>query len=85
MIGATGAVGGHTFRTLLKIPELEQLTLLGRRPVADVQNDAVQQHMVDLFDPSSYTDFITGHQIAICTLGVGQTFKNQQRRICKNR
>ncbi|MEM7588465.1 MAG: NAD(P)H-binding protein [Acidobacteriota bacterium] len=80
MMGATGAVGGHVVRTLLTMPDIERLTLLGRRPVeglddARVAQHTVAQHIVDIFEPGTYTPWLTGHQIAICTLGVGQPSK----------
>lgn len=75
MIGATGAVGGHTLETLLSIPEVERITLLGRRTISSLRNDSVHQHIIDIHDPASYTKHLPGHTTAICTLGVGQPSK----------
>lgn len=72
MIGATGAVGGHVLSTLLKMPEVTRITLLGRRVIPDLADDHLTQHVVSLEDPSSYAHLIKGHDCAICTLGVGQ-------------
>ena len=75
MVGATGAVGSHAARALATIPRMERLTLLGRRPLADISGDFVHQHKIDIFDPASYRERLPGHRTAICTLGVGQPSK----------
>jgi uncharacterized protein YbjT (DUF2867 family) len=72
MIGATGAVGGVVVRTLVAMPQLRRLTLLGRRPVAGIAGPAIVQHVVDVFDPAAYAQRLPGHATAICTLGVGR-------------
>lgn len=85
MLGASGAVGGHVVSALLAMPQLERLTLLGRREI-DLPPDAsrlvprdrrcvITQHRVDVDAPESYAAFIPGHQAAVCTLGVGQPSK----------
>jgi nucleoside-diphosphate-sugar epimerase len=68
MVGATGAVGGSTVKALLTIPQVELLTLLGRRPVPIISGSNIRQEMVDIFDASSYARFLPGHNTAICTL-----------------
>ena len=75
MIGATGAVGSSVVASLMKSGNLERLTLLGRKQFAGVSGEGSQQHMVDLFEPSSYRHLLAGHRVAICTLGVGQPSK----------
>jgi len=75
MLGATGAVGGHTARTLARLPELTRLSLLGRRPVEGLAGGAIEQHVIDIFAPSSYRDLLAGHDTAICALGVGEPSK----------
>lgn len=75
MIGATGAVGSQTVHVLLNMPEIEGLTLLGRRPLEDLNSKLVKQHKVDLFDSASYSELLISHDTAICTLGVGQPSK----------
>jgi uncharacterized protein YbjT (DUF2867 family) len=75
MLGATGAVGGHTARTLAGLPELTRLSLLGRRPVEGLAGGAIEQHVIDILAPSSYRDLLAGHRTAICTLGVGAPSK----------
>jgi uncharacterized protein YbjT (DUF2867 family) len=75
MIGGTGAVGGTTIDTLLKIDGLSKLSLLGRRPVEGINDARVNQQTIDIFEPSTYNGLLSGHQVAICTLGVGQPTK----------
>ena len=75
MMGATGAVGNQVVRNLLEALPVKKLTLLGRRPIENLPPKIVHQHTIDIFSPPSYSQFITDHQIAICTLGVGQPSK----------
>jgi uncharacterized protein YbjT (DUF2867 family) len=75
MIGATGAVGGHAVRTLVAMPQVTQVTLIGRRALDNVSSDRVTQHIADVLDPRSYAGQLTGLDAAICTLGVGQPTK----------
>jgi uncharacterized protein YbjT (DUF2867 family) len=56
------------------MPEVSQVTLLGRRPVADMPAKVVQ-HLVDIADPATYRAHVQGKDVAICTLGVGQPTK----------
>lgn len=74
LIGATGAVGGAAALALLKNPGLTALTLLGRRE-ADLAHPKLTQHVVDLYAPQSYSALLTGHQAAICCVGVGEPSK----------
>jgi len=75
MMGATGAVGSEAVKTLLQMPEMKRLTLLGRRPVENLNSDLVEQHKIDVTKPETYANLIAGHEAAICTLGVGQPSK----------
>ena len=75
MLGATGAVGSHVARTLVAMPEVVSLTLLGRRPLDGLAGDRVRQHAIDVFDVTSYQALLPGHRAAVCTLGVGQPSK----------
>ena len=75
MLGATGAVGSHVAGTLASMPDVESLTLLGRRPLEGLSGDHISHHVIDVFDPTSYEAFLPGHRTAICTLGVGQPSK----------
>ncbi|XQW83576.1 NAD(P)H-binding protein [Thalassotalea piscium] len=75
MMGATGAVGNEVVKTLLKMPKVAQLTLIGRRPVENIDSKFTSQHSVDIFNTNSYKLYLAGHNIAICTLGVGQPSK----------
>ena len=72
MLGATGAVGNIAARTLAQWPDLARLTLLGRRPADNVLGPAVAQQAIDIFTPASYQAYLPGHDVALCTLGVGQ-------------
>lgn len=74
MIGATGAVGGHCARRLASAKNVDRLTLLGRRLLAEI-NGRATQHVVDLFDSESYQNILTGNSTAICTVGVGRPSK----------
>jgi len=75
MIGSTGAVGAHVAKTLAASPDVERLTLLGRRPTEGLSGDRVEQHTVDVLDPATYRQLVAGHDVAICTLGVGEPSK----------
>jgi uncharacterized protein YbjT (DUF2867 family) len=75
MLGASGAVGTETLQKLLTLPNIERLTLLGRTPISGITSGIVQQHKIDVFNAASYADLLAGHQVAICTLGVGQPSK----------
>ncbi|MEM7354658.1 MAG: NAD(P)H-binding protein [Acidobacteriota bacterium] len=75
MIGATGAVGSRAATALAQDPRVGRLTTLGRRPLDTLTGETVQQHTVDVLNPSTYQHLLADHQIAICTLGVGQPSK----------
>ena len=74
MIGATGAVGGEVVKNLKTHPQLNRLTLLGRRKIPNLP-DVIDQPIIDVTTPTSYQEFLAGHDTAICTLGVGQPSK----------
>lgn len=75
MLGATGAVGTEAFKTLLKMSAVKRISTFGRRPVSDVDEPKVEQHKIDIFQPETYANLLSGHEAAICTLGVGQPSK----------
>lgn len=75
MIGSTGAVGGHVARCLSELDSVKALTLLGRRTTPNLDGANVVQHIVDVTEPSSYADLIADHDVAVCTLGVGDPSK----------
>jgi uncharacterized protein YbjT (DUF2867 family) len=86
MLGASGAVGGEALKTLLAMPEIERISLLVRRELRsdDLATDAasrsafakrVTQHVVDVGSSLTYAPFLSNHDAAICTLGVGQPSK----------
>jgi uncharacterized protein YbjT (DUF2867 family) len=83
VMGATGAVGGHVARTLAALPEVSRLTLLGRRPLEGMVQENVIQHAVDVLEPASYAELLQGHDIAICTLGVGEPSKVSKEELVK--
>jgi uncharacterized protein YbjT (DUF2867 family) len=74
MMGATGAVGSSTVAALLEMRDLSKLTLLGRRTVG-LTDKRVLEHVIDVAEPDTYRAHILGHDVAICTLGVGQPTK----------
>ncbi|MFK7992364.1 MAG: NAD(P)H-binding protein [Sandaracinaceae bacterium] len=80
MIGGTGAVGGHAIRTLLSMPALDRLTLLGRREVEGLGDPRVTQHVVDVLDATTYRTHLDGHDAALSTLGVGEPSKVSRER-----
>ncbi len=75
MLGATGAVGSEVVRALSGEPALERLTLLGRRELPGLNQKNIEQHRIDVLQPDSYQALLSGHQCAICTLGVGEPSK----------
>jgi uncharacterized protein YbjT (DUF2867 family) len=78
LLGASGAVGGEVLRALLDSPIWEKVVTLGRRPVAlapEEESRRLEQHVVDVADPSTYELLLAGHTDAYCTLGVGQVSK----------
>lgn len=83
MIGATGAVGGQVLDNLARSDTVERMTLLGRRPVDDLNSKKVTQHTVDMFDSSSYEACLQGHTTAICTFGVGEPTKVSKAELLK--
>ena len=58
MMGATGAVGGHVVSALQALPQLEKLTILGRRLLPGAFVPAVKQEIVNVLDPSSYRHLV---------------------------
>ncbi len=75
MMGATGAVGGVCLEKLVERPQVSRITTLGRRPVEGLSSSNLEQHKIDIFAPDSYQTLLAGHDIAICTLGVGEPSK----------
>jgi saccharopine dehydrogenase-like NADP-dependent oxidoreductase len=71
ILGATGAVGGETLKTLITTNQFQKITLLGRRDIEGISNENIKQHKIDIFDVNSYQNILPNHQVAICTLGVG--------------
>jgi uncharacterized protein YbjT (DUF2867 family) len=72
MLGATGAVGSAVAQALAGNEGVARLTLIGRRALDGFNGSVVEQHVADVFDPESYATWLSGHDVAICTLGVGQ-------------
>ncbi|MDA3781113.1 MAG: NAD(P)H-binding protein [Bacteroidales bacterium] len=83
MLGASGAVGAETLDTLLQFENIEQLTLLGRKTIPDIDFDYVQQYKISISDPTSYHNYLEGHTTAICTLGVGEPSKMSKEEFVK--
>jgi uncharacterized protein YbjT (DUF2867 family) len=83
MLGASGAVGTETLDKLLQLENIQQLTLLGRNPISNINVDFVQQHKISISDTNSYRKYVQGHTTAICTLGVGEPSKVSKKEFVK--
>lgn len=70
-LGASGAVGTEALNVLLQGNATIDLLLRRNLPSAT----SAHEHLVDVLDPATYRRHITGHDVAICTLGVGQPTK----------
>jgi uncharacterized protein YbjT (DUF2867 family) len=75
IFGGSGEVGGAVARELLKSDVCSQLTMLGRRTIASMQDkDKVEQVIVDTSSPD-FEDIVQeiaqGHDIAISCVGIG--------------
>lgn len=78
MLGASGAVGSEVVNTLLSMPELKQLTLLGRREITlptSAKSKSVSQHVIDIDASATWAPLVAGHESAVCTFGVGESSK----------
>lgn len=73
-LGASGAVGTEVLKSLQDNVDVSKYTLLGRRLLKDVPSNVAQKE-ISIFDVGSYEHTIEGHEIAICTLGVGEPSK----------
>lgn len=84
LLGSTGAVGGHVLAETLRSPAFTAVTTLGRR-VTDLAEPPAKllQHVVRVDDATSYRSFLAGHDVAICTLGVGQPSKMARDEVWK--
>lgn len=74
-LGATGAVGGEALKTLIATNQFQKITVLGRRNIEGISNENITQHKADIFNVNSYENILPNHQVAICTLGVGEPSK----------
>ena len=64
MLGASGAVGEQVVNTLLAMPQLNRLTLLGRREIAlpsAASGKGVTQHVIDIDACDTWAKFVAGH------------------------
>ena len=75
MLGATGAVGSEVLKTLIDSNIASKITLLGRRDIEGISQDYIYQQRANIFEPTSYQKYVGGHEVAICTLGVGEPSK----------
>jgi uncharacterized protein YbjT (DUF2867 family) len=80
VIGATGAVGGSLLRELLASSSCTEVTALTRRAVEGIDSqpgrEKLRARIIDLADIEAETrNAATGHEIAFCTLGIGQPRK----------
>lgn len=77
VIGATGLTGSFLLEKLLENSNYDEVITLSRRevyPVLDtgrkrtkLNHSKHESHVVDLFDPTTYTDFLKGDHLFICT------------------
>lgn len=65
ILGATGLTGGILLQELLQDPRYGKIKLFGRSTVA-VKNDKIEEHLVDLFEPDTFTDLFTGDEVYCC-------------------
>lgn len=75
LFGGSGEVGGAVSRELIQNDVCTKLTLLGRKPVASMQNETiVEQVVIDTSSPNLeelVKDIAQGHDIAISCVGIG--------------
>ena len=75
IFGGSGEVGGAVARELIKSDVCSQLTMLGRRTVASMQDEAkVKQVVVDTSSPNledMVKEIAQGHDAAISCIGIG--------------
>jgi len=83
IIGASGAVGSETLKTLLQLRNVSKITILGRRIIPDLNSDKITQYNINVFNSSSYLEYLKGHTSAICTLGVGEPSKMSKEEFIK--
>jgi uncharacterized protein YbjT (DUF2867 family) len=74
-LGATGAVGGEALKYLNGLSPPPNVTLLARRPIPTPHRLGLKCHVVDTVDPATYSAYLPGHSVAICTMGVGEPSK----------
>lgn len=82
-LGASGAVGSEALNVLLQTNAHIDLLLRRNLPSATTAHE----YIVDVLDPATYRHLIKGHDVAICTLGVGEpskVSKEEFTRIDKN-
>jgi uncharacterized protein YbjT (DUF2867 family) len=75
LLGATGAVGGEVLKALVAMSQISTITVLARRTSDTPVHAKVRWTVVDVMDAAAYQHLLSGHQAAICTLGVGQPTK----------
>ncbi|WP_372755859.1 hypothetical protein [Labilibaculum sp.] len=83
MLGVSGAVGTEASNKLFQFKNINQLTLLGRKLIPNINADFVQQHKISISDSGSYEEYVEGHTSAICTLGVGEPSKLSKEEFVK--
>jgi nucleoside-diphosphate-sugar epimerase len=75
MLGASGAVGTETLKTLIELNNIRSITLLGRKNIPNINSELIHQHTIEISNSNSYINYLTGNNTAICTLGVGEPSK----------
>jgi hypothetical protein len=75
LFGGSGEVGGAVARELIKSDACSQLTMLGRRAVTTMQDEAKVEQVVVNTSSADFEDVVKekarGHEVAISCLGIG--------------
>jgi uncharacterized protein YbjT (DUF2867 family) len=66
VIGATGLTGSHLLTQLLEHGEYDKVVTLSRKRIQD-QHPKHKNHVVDLFDPETFREYLSGNHLFICT------------------
>ena len=74
VLGGTGAVGSAVVRALLAGDVWRRVTVLVRRAdaLSEIKDSRLERRVVDVLDPRQYEEFLPGHGVAFCTLGIGE-------------
>jgi uncharacterized protein YbjT (DUF2867 family) len=74
-LGATGTVGGIALGHFKSSAKVSKLSLLARRDMGLARQSGLTCHVVDTTDPKTYAQHLPGHDVAVCTMGIGEPSK----------